>query len=285
VVFPSRIGTANVLLLSKLLPEPRRLVGDPAVRNRGTIGGNVAHADPASDLPTVLQTIAGTAARVCGATDGVAFLVVEGRLRIMAHHGAIDIIIGEERGLDRATVSGTLDLSSTIAGQLGAAANQGSCAAPGVGADDTGGAGGGGGAGLGTKGGTGGTGDLNDNGPPAGQGQGGVAGAQQALSVLRGGCRGGDGGAGDMQHRSPGGDGGGRRRAQRGAARGAHPGRGRAVAAGKNERVSGESHGTGPCEGRGFALHALASYPERTHPSHIAPLLSVLPCTCLASLP
>jgi carbon-monoxide dehydrogenase medium subunit len=30
------------------------MIGDPAVRNRGTIGGNVAHADPASDLPTVL---------------------------------------------------------------------------------------------------------------------------------------------------------------------------------------------------------------------------------------
>jgi aerobic carbon-monoxide dehydrogenase medium subunit len=30
------------------------VVGDPAVRSRGTIGGNVAHADPASDLPTVL---------------------------------------------------------------------------------------------------------------------------------------------------------------------------------------------------------------------------------------
>ena len=29
-------------------------IGDPQVRNRGTIGGNVSHADPASDLPTVL---------------------------------------------------------------------------------------------------------------------------------------------------------------------------------------------------------------------------------------
>ncbi|NJK80234.1 MAG: xanthine dehydrogenase family protein subunit M [Chloroflexaceae bacterium] len=29
-------------------------VGDPMVRNRGTIGGNIAHADPASDPPTVL---------------------------------------------------------------------------------------------------------------------------------------------------------------------------------------------------------------------------------------
>ena len=32
-------------------------IGDPAVRNRGTIGGNVAHADPASDLPTVLLAL------------------------------------------------------------------------------------------------------------------------------------------------------------------------------------------------------------------------------------
>lgn len=29
-------------------------IGDPQVRNRGTIGGNIAHADPASDWPTVL---------------------------------------------------------------------------------------------------------------------------------------------------------------------------------------------------------------------------------------
>ncbi len=33
------------------------LVGDPAVRSRGTIGGNVAHADPASDLPTALVAL------------------------------------------------------------------------------------------------------------------------------------------------------------------------------------------------------------------------------------
>jgi len=37
-----------------LLPEAAAKIGDPAVRNRGTIGGNVAHADPASDLPAVL---------------------------------------------------------------------------------------------------------------------------------------------------------------------------------------------------------------------------------------
>ena len=39
------------------LAEAASLIGDPAVRNRGTIGGNVAHADPASDLPTVLRAL------------------------------------------------------------------------------------------------------------------------------------------------------------------------------------------------------------------------------------
>jgi carbon-monoxide dehydrogenase medium subunit len=39
------------------LAEAAAHVGDPAVRNRGTIGGNIAHADPASDLPTVLMAL------------------------------------------------------------------------------------------------------------------------------------------------------------------------------------------------------------------------------------
>jgi aerobic carbon-monoxide dehydrogenase medium subunit len=32
-------------------------VGDPQVRHRGTIGGSVAHADPASDIPTILVAL------------------------------------------------------------------------------------------------------------------------------------------------------------------------------------------------------------------------------------
>ncbi len=32
-------------------------IGDPQVRNRGTIGGNVVHADPASDWPAVLTAL------------------------------------------------------------------------------------------------------------------------------------------------------------------------------------------------------------------------------------
>ena len=35
-------------------------VGDPQVRHRGTVGGSVAHADPASDLPTVLLALEAT---------------------------------------------------------------------------------------------------------------------------------------------------------------------------------------------------------------------------------
>jgi carbon-monoxide dehydrogenase medium subunit len=40
-----------------ILAEAAQGIGDPAVRNRGTIGGNVAHADPGSDLPTVLTAL------------------------------------------------------------------------------------------------------------------------------------------------------------------------------------------------------------------------------------
>jgi len=40
-----------------LLAEVASGIGDPQVRNRGTIGGNIAHADPASDWPTVLTAL------------------------------------------------------------------------------------------------------------------------------------------------------------------------------------------------------------------------------------
>ena len=44
-----------------LLAEAAGGIGDPAVRNRGTIGGNLAHADPASDWATVLMALGATA--------------------------------------------------------------------------------------------------------------------------------------------------------------------------------------------------------------------------------
>lgn len=43
--------------LPDILPEAAGWIGDPMVRNRGTVGGNIAHADPASDLPTVFTTL------------------------------------------------------------------------------------------------------------------------------------------------------------------------------------------------------------------------------------
>lgn len=43
-----------------LLARVASLVGDPAVRHRGTLGGTLAHADPASDLPAALLALGGT---------------------------------------------------------------------------------------------------------------------------------------------------------------------------------------------------------------------------------
>ena len=40
-----------------MLAEVAGGIGDPQVRNRGTIGGNVVHADPASDWPAVLTAL------------------------------------------------------------------------------------------------------------------------------------------------------------------------------------------------------------------------------------
>jgi carbon-monoxide dehydrogenase medium subunit len=48
-----------------LLAQAAGMIGDPAVRNRGTIGGNVSHSDPASDLPTVLTAL-GASFKVTG---------------------------------------------------------------------------------------------------------------------------------------------------------------------------------------------------------------------------
>ncbi len=43
-----------------LLAEAAVQIADPAVRNRGTLGGSIAHADPASDLPAVLVALDAT---------------------------------------------------------------------------------------------------------------------------------------------------------------------------------------------------------------------------------
>ena len=59
-----------------LLAHAASFVGDPQVRHRGTIGGSIAHADPASDLPATVLALGGTLVvqgpngqRVIAATD------------------------------------------------------------------------------------------------------------------------------------------------------------------------------------------------------------------------
>jgi len=43
-----------------LLAAVARTVGDPQVRHRGTMGGSLAHADPAADLPAAVLALGGT---------------------------------------------------------------------------------------------------------------------------------------------------------------------------------------------------------------------------------
>jgi aerobic carbon-monoxide dehydrogenase medium subunit len=43
-----------------LLPEAARLIADPQVRNRGTIGGDIAHGDPGNDHPALAMALDAT---------------------------------------------------------------------------------------------------------------------------------------------------------------------------------------------------------------------------------
>src|SRR5262245_50364272 len=46
--------------IAPVVPETAALIGDRQVRNCGTMGGSVAHADPGADYPTVLKALGGT---------------------------------------------------------------------------------------------------------------------------------------------------------------------------------------------------------------------------------
>ena len=50
---------SSKLLLDKcpMIAEAAAEIGDPQVRNRGTIGGSIAHADPAADFPAVVLAL------------------------------------------------------------------------------------------------------------------------------------------------------------------------------------------------------------------------------------
>jgi aerobic carbon-monoxide dehydrogenase medium subunit len=59
-----------------VLPQVAALIGDPMVRNKGTIGGALAHADPAADYPAIMLALgasfkiqSGDGSRVVSADD------------------------------------------------------------------------------------------------------------------------------------------------------------------------------------------------------------------------
>ena len=91
--------SADVQANCGILAEAAGGVGDPAVRNRGTIGGNVSHADPASDLPTVLTAL-GASFNVQGAVGAALH-----RCRRLLHRPLRDCG-RRRRGADRRQRSG-----------------------------------------------------------------------------------------------------------------------------------------------------------------------------------
>jgi carbon-monoxide dehydrogenase medium subunit len=53
-------GSALIRSDAPLLAHAASLVGDPQIRHRGTIGGSLAHADPAADLPMAVVVLGGS---------------------------------------------------------------------------------------------------------------------------------------------------------------------------------------------------------------------------------
>jgi carbon-monoxide dehydrogenase medium subunit len=51
--------SSQVATIQPMLRDATRLIGHTAIRNRGTIGGSLAHADPAAELPAALLALGG----------------------------------------------------------------------------------------------------------------------------------------------------------------------------------------------------------------------------------
>ena len=52
------VATSELLRrLAPVVAEAAQEIGDPQVRNRGTLGGSIAHADPAADMPAVMVAL------------------------------------------------------------------------------------------------------------------------------------------------------------------------------------------------------------------------------------
>ena len=75
LVTHSQIEYSNLLKQScPLLPQTATTIADVQVRNRGTIGGSIAHADPAGDFPAAAVALdserIGPGGDRCGCRDG-----------------------------------------------------------------------------------------------------------------------------------------------------------------------------------------------------------------------
>jgi len=64
VIHIGAMTTENELIASDLLhkhcpliPEAAKLIADPQVRNKGTIGGDIAHGDPGNDQPAIMLAL------------------------------------------------------------------------------------------------------------------------------------------------------------------------------------------------------------------------------------
>ena len=60
VTYSALIDSGELARACPLLGETAAQVGDMQVRNRGTVGGSVAHADPAADMPAVMLALDAT---------------------------------------------------------------------------------------------------------------------------------------------------------------------------------------------------------------------------------
>lgn len=51
------IGSELLQSQCPLIPQAAKLIADPQVRNRGTIGGDIAHGDPGNDHPAIMMAL------------------------------------------------------------------------------------------------------------------------------------------------------------------------------------------------------------------------------------
>jgi carbon-monoxide dehydrogenase medium subunit len=84
-VLDSELATRNHPILAAAIPS----IGDVQVRNRGTLAGSIAHADPASDLPAILLALDATLVIRSGSGERV--VAVDGFF-----HGAFATDLGED---------------------------------------------------------------------------------------------------------------------------------------------------------------------------------------------